>query len=108
MAIGARLVMVLPRCVLLQMFYWFDPLVIINDVNIETKKVAPYSFTMEVRMFALIDTPGFNDTTPSDWDVLVKIADWLEDSYQEKRLLNGILYLHPETDRPVLPSCGSR
>ena len=34
-------------------------------------------FTMDGRRVALIDTPGFDDTTKSDTDVLKMIADFL-------------------------------
>lgn len=42
----------------------------------------------------LIDTPGFDDSTRSDTDVLVEIADWLRFSYNENIKLAGIVYLH--------------
>ncbi|GMG25749.1 unnamed protein product [Aspergillus oryzae] len=42
----------------------------------------------------LIDTPGFDDTTRSDTDVLVEIADWLRFSYNSNIKLAGIIYLH--------------
>lgn len=46
----------------------------------------------------LIDTPGFDDTTLSDTDVLKEVAGWLTDSYSNKVKLNGILYMHRITD----------
>ncbi|KAE8348653.1 P-loop containing nucleoside triphosphate hydrolase protein [Aspergillus coremiiformis] len=42
----------------------------------------------------LIDTPGFDDSTRSDTDVLIEIADWLRFSYNENIKLAGIIYLH--------------
>ncbi|KAK4040361.1 hypothetical protein C8A01DRAFT_46258 [Parachaetomium inaequale] len=50
------------------------------------------------RTVYLIDTPGFDDTTKSDTDVLSEIAAWLVDSYRNKILLHGIIYLHRITD----------
>jgi hypothetical protein len=50
------------------------------------------------RTVYLIDTPGFDDTTKSDTDVLSEIATWLVDSYRNKILLHGIIYLHRITD----------
>lgn len=47
----------------------------------------------------LIDTPGFDDTTRTDAEVLSEIATWLGDSYKNKILLHGIIYLHRITDR---------
>ncbi|PWW79470.1 hypothetical protein C7212DRAFT_361948 [Tuber magnatum] len=43
------------------------------------------------------DTPGFNDTNRSDTEVLREIADWTTRTYEKKRLLSGIVYLHPIT-----------
>jgi len=42
----------------------------------------------------LVDTPGFDDTTRSDTDILREVADWLNRSYQAKIKLAGIIYLH--------------
>ena len=42
----------------------------------------------------LIDTPGFNDTDFTDYEILTEIAFWLSEAYTEKCLLSGIVYLH--------------
>lgn len=52
-----------------------------------------------VRTVYLIDTPGFDDTTRSDAEVLGEIATWLGASYQQHILLHSIIYLHRITDR---------
>jgi hypothetical protein len=57
--------------------------------------VCRYSPTVNIY---LIDTPGFDDTTRSDTDVLKEVAGWLTDSYSNKVKLNGILYMHRITD----------
>lgn len=44
--------------------------------------------------FSVIDTPGFNDTNRSDSDILKELANWLLESYQDGRKINGIIYLH--------------
>ncbi|PMD34996.1 hypothetical protein L207DRAFT_517106 [Hyaloscypha variabilis F] len=46
----------------------------------------------------LVDTPGFDDTSRSDTDVLILIANWLRDSYKDRTLLSGIIYLHRISD----------
>lgn len=46
----------------------------------------------------LVDTPGFDDTTRSDSDILRQLSEWLVQSYKEKQKLNGILYFHRITD----------
>lgn len=46
----------------------------------------------------LIDTPGFDDTTRSDTEVLKDIARWIGASYKSQILLHGIVYLHRISD----------
>lgn len=43
----------------------------------------------------LVDTPGFNDTTRSDLDILSSIANWI---YANKVAVAGVIYLHRITD----------
>ncbi|KAL4259598.1 G domain-containing protein [Pleurotus pulmonarius] len=45
-----------------------------------------------------VDTPGFDDTTRSDTDILKLIANWLEKTYKKHVLLTGIIYVHRITD----------
>lgn len=54
------------------------------------------------RIGYLIDTPGFDDTTRSDSDVLKKIAFFLANSYYTSKL-SGLIYLH----RIIDPKMGS-
>ncbi|KAA8893581.1 P-loop containing nucleoside triphosphate hydrolase protein [Sphaerosporella brunnea] len=63
-----------------------------------TATIKPYSFTYEGTKITLVDTPGFNDTHRSDTDVLKDIVAWTSQTYKEKRLLSGIIYLHRITD----------
>ncbi|KAJ3571941.1 hypothetical protein NP233_g3417 [Leucocoprinus birnbaumii] len=53
----------------------------------------------------LVDTPGFDDTNRSDFEVLGEIARWLRvlgkplaNAARSRRRLSGILYLHRITD----------
>lgn len=43
----------------------------------------------------LVDTPGFDDSTLSDFEILRAISDWLDNTLEEGRRLNGLIYLHP-------------
>lgn len=46
----------------------------------------------------LIDTPGFDDTTRPDSEILSEIADILTIQYESGMKLKGIIYLHRITD----------
>lgn len=50
------------------------------------------------RKLYLIDTPGFDDTTRSDTDVLKEISYFLGAAYSKHVKLAGIVYLHSITD----------
>ncbi|CUS07476.1 unnamed protein product [Tuber aestivum] len=63
-----------------------------------TSKVESYSFEHAGTTVTLVDTPGFNDTTRTDTEVLTEICDWTSKTYEENRLLSGIIYLHRITD----------
>ncbi|KAI0542496.1 hypothetical protein GGR58DRAFT_452595 [Xylaria digitata] len=67
------------------------------DSCTSTVTVYPYKLSLS-RTVYLIDTPGFDDTSRSDTEVLDAIATWLGDSYKNKILLHGIIYLHRISD----------
>ncbi|KAG7288270.1 hypothetical protein NEMBOFW57_007801 [Staphylotrichum longicolle] len=70
-----------------------------HDLQSCTSVVAIYAYDISPdRTVYLIDTPGFDDTTRSDTEVLSEIAAWLADSYRNRILLHGIIYLHRITD----------
>ncbi|EMD33885.1 hypothetical protein CERSUDRAFT_86656 [Gelatoporia subvermispora B] len=50
------------------------------------------------RQVVMIDTPGFDDTTKSDTDILKMIAHHLETTYAGGIKLSGIIYLHRISD----------
>lgn len=43
----------------------------------------------------LIDTPGFDDSLRSELSILELIADYLKSTYNEGKLLNGIIMMQP-------------
>ncbi|QRV91849.1 50S ribosome-binding GTPase [Ceratobasidium sp. AG-Ba] len=53
---------------------------------------------VEVR---LIDTPGFDDTTMSDTEILKRIGAFLQVSHMENQYLSGLIYMHRITDNRV-------
>jgi hypothetical protein len=50
--------------------------------------------TEKIPEFYLIDTPGFDDSTRSDTDILREVASWLTMAYSKDIKLTGIIYLH--------------
>ncbi|PVF99676.1 hypothetical protein CPB86DRAFT_283656 [Serendipita vermifera] len=54
--------------------------------------VATAPFPVGDKWVVLLDTPGFEDTKSSDFDILDEIASYLEKTYKDKKLLDGILF----------------
>ncbi|KAG5651904.1 hypothetical protein H0H81_006985 [Sphagnurus paluster] len=56
------------------------------------------TFYMDGRRIQLIDTPGFDDTTKSDAEVLRMIAAFLATTYEAGKKLAGVIYMHRISD----------
>ncbi|KIP04290.1 hypothetical protein PHLGIDRAFT_109800 [Phlebiopsis gigantea 11061_1 CR5-6] len=50
------------------------------------------------KMVTLVDTPGFDDTTVSDTDILKMISVYLSSTYQAGQKLSGLIYMHRISD----------
>ncbi|GAP92453.1 putative GTP-binding HSR1-related [Rosellinia necatrix] len=59
-----------------------------------TAEIQEVVFMHNSSVVHLIDTPGFDDSSRYDADVLADVADWLAETYHKNMLLNGIVYLH--------------
>lgn len=55
-------------------------------------------FMLDGKRVVLIDTPGFDDTTKSDTDVLKMIAAYLQTMHKQEKLLSGVIYMHRISD----------
>ncbi|KAF9237658.1 P-loop containing nucleoside triphosphate hydrolase protein [Melanogaster broomeanus] len=55
-------------------------------------------FLLNGRIITLIDTPGFDDTSRSDTDILSSIAAYLSNTYEQGAKLAGIIYMHRISD----------
>ncbi|KAJ8593378.1 P-loop containing nucleoside triphosphate hydrolase protein [Rhizopogon salebrosus TDB-379] len=55
-------------------------------------------FFVDSNRVVLIDTPGFDDTTKSDTEVLKMIAAYLRTMHEQKRTLSGVIYMHRISD----------
>ncbi|KAJ3559128.1 hypothetical protein NM688_g527 [Phlebia brevispora] len=64
-----------------------------------TSSVSPsQSFEVFGRRVTLIDTPGFDDTTVSDTDILKAIALYLSTTYEQGYKLSGVIYMQRISD----------
>lgn len=54
-------------------------------------RIGPHNVT-------LVDTPGFDDTNRTDTEILILIASWMKDAYDDKTRLTGVIYLHRISD----------
>ncbi|KAK6539328.1 hypothetical protein TWF694_009561 [Orbilia ellipsospora] len=66
-----------------------------HSLDGETREVKSYDTVIDGVKVTLVDTPGFDDNLESNMDIMKKISTWLASSYQDNRLLSGIVYLHP-------------
>ncbi|CAE6491248.1 unnamed protein product [Rhizoctonia solani] len=55
-------------------------------------------FSIEGRAVQLFDTPGFDDTTLTDTEILQQIVEFLLNLHARNQQITGILYLHRITD----------
>ncbi|KAF7422694.1 hypothetical protein PC9H_010850 [Pleurotus ostreatus] len=55
-------------------------------------------FGLDGRRVILVDTPGFDDTRTKDIDILAMIAAFLTTTYEEGKLLAGVIYMHRISD----------
>ncbi|KAK1223445.1 hypothetical protein PQX77_013684 [Marasmius sp. AFHP31] len=59
------------------------------------------AFVVGNRAVALIDTPGFDDVTKTETEILNMLAVFLSKTLEEKTRLTGIIYLHRISDMRV-------
>ncbi|KAK5652668.1 hypothetical protein OQA88_10262 [Cercophora sp. LCS_1] len=66
-----------------------------------TAAISIHAAFLDGRKVYLIDTPGFDDTTRTDTSILIEIATWLKQSYDDKIQLAGVVYIHRISDSRV-------
>jgi len=72
-----------------------------HSLTSHTSDPSAVTITLDGQPCVLIDTPGFNDTTRSDAEILRLIADMLELAYRQGYLLTSAIFLHRITDNRV-------
>ncbi|KAH7906470.1 hypothetical protein BJ138DRAFT_1105125 [Hygrophoropsis aurantiaca] len=55
-------------------------------------------FRLNGRIITLIDTPGFDDTSRKDRDILKSVAVYLQTTYEQGSKLAGVIYMHRTSD----------
>ncbi|KZP20219.1 hypothetical protein FIBSPDRAFT_954831 [Athelia psychrophila] len=62
----------------------------------DVEATAPFDF--QGRRVVLFDTPGFDDTSKSDTDILTLVATFLATTYEHGAKLAGVIYMHRIND----------
>ncbi|KZP07740.1 hypothetical protein FIBSPDRAFT_679870, partial [Athelia psychrophila] len=62
----------------------------------DVEATAPFDF--QGRRLVMFDTPGFDDTTKSDTDILKLVATYLATTYEHGAKLAGVIYMHRIND----------
>jgi predicted GTPase len=68
---------------------------VISFRSIETDCIQSYDGIISLTAITLIDTPGFDDSSVADLEILRALSKWLKEHCEEGQLLTGIIYLHP-------------
>ncbi|KAJ5729237.1 uncharacterized protein N7483_003745 [Penicillium malachiteum] len=69
--------------------------------SLDTKGVEFHSMMIKNKLVYLVDTPGFNDTYRSDFEIFSEIAFILSQIHRQGMKTAGILYLHRISDNRV-------
>ncbi|KAG0311047.1 hypothetical protein BGZ99_010416 [Dissophora globulifera] len=59
-----------------------------------TQEIDPVSCQIGDQSVIILDTPGFDDSTRTDTEVLTDVAEYLTEIYQQNYRICGIIYLH--------------
>ncbi|KAM7208148.1 P-loop containing nucleoside triphosphate hydrolase protein [Naviculisporaceae sp. PSN 640] len=81
--------------------HFSDTAVVGDDLKSCTATISIHTGQVDDKTIYLIDTPGFDDTSRTDTEILREIATWLERSYDADIKLAGIVYLHRIQDNRV-------
>ncbi|KAJ3551810.1 hypothetical protein NP233_g13008 [Leucocoprinus birnbaumii] len=74
----------------------------LNSCTVEVKAVRVHIPELEDLDVVLVDTPGFDDTYKTDYEILKMISEWMKKAGKKKILLDGILYLHRISDNRMV------
>ncbi|KAG6811109.1 hypothetical protein H0H92_008956 [Tricholoma furcatifolium] len=72
-----------------------------HDLQSETQYIHHYRLRDPNRRIFIVDTPGFDDTSTGDREILRRIAVWMAKSYSSDMKVAGIIYLQEITQTRV-------
>ncbi|KAG6833278.1 hypothetical protein H0H87_009453 [Tephrocybe sp. NHM501043] len=72
-----------------------------DDLQSETQHIHHYRLPGSSSRVFIVDTPGFDDTSTSDREILRRIAVWMAKSYSSDMKVAGIIYLQEITQTRV-------
>ncbi|KAG6820496.1 hypothetical protein H0H93_016303 [Arthromyces matolae] len=72
-----------------------------HDLQSETQYIHHYALPYPGRRIYIVDTPGFDDTSTGDREILRRIAVWMAKSYRTEMKVGGIIYLQEITQTRV-------
>ncbi|KAH9925218.1 uncharacterized protein B0H18DRAFT_1170661 [Fomitopsis serialis] len=75
-----------------------------HELESSTIEIQAVSMKLGANDVVLIDTPGFDDTSRSQAEILQLIAEFLRRTYSEDKLLTGIIYLHDISSNRIAQS----
>ena len=73
----------------------------LETVEVSLSKINFFASDSQSYDVYFVDTPGFDDSTRSDTDVLKNIVHWLGAMRERRIKISGIIYLHRITDTRV-------
>ncbi|KAF8808738.1 P-loop containing nucleoside triphosphate hydrolase protein [Phlegmacium glaucopus] len=69
-----------------------------DDLNSCTKEINIVECTIDDKPVTLIDTPGFDDSTHTETEIIRMIAHFLTHTYEKGLKLSGLIYMHRISD----------
>jgi len=69
-------------------------IVVGNSLNSETSAIKCYNLSYGGHEFALVDTPGFDDSHRSNLEVVEQILEWLAVQHRGNAEFVGVIYVH--------------
>ncbi|KAJ8482032.1 hypothetical protein ONZ45_g15092 [Pleurotus djamor] len=73
-------------------FFDVDVVEVGDELTSCTSEVYPVALDKGPRRYVFVDTPGFDDTSLPDVEVLARVAHWLKTTYSQDVKLTGVIF----------------